>query len=191
MTDFNKHNPYPDIATIRCPRCESRAEFRKAFSLIGTRSWAWWASRLWPSSRATNWDAQKRWVAGDPPPDWRGWIVIEHDPGLFQWKQPSGGYRRGSDEGIVMCSHCVGRRKHILRWPSDAYYRFDLPQGLLWAWNREGAEALVEFIASTKRDPAAHGHYLFLRHIPSVFLAAKRRESIIKLLRRELAKDPV
>ncbi|MFT5358568.1 MAG: hypothetical protein ACI9KE_005807 [Polyangiales bacterium] len=188
MTDVNKHNPYPEIATIRCPRCANATEFRRAVSLTNGKSWAWWQPRLWPCAAATDWTAKERWAPGDPQPGWRGWIVIEHDPSLYRWKQPTHGYT-ANDDGVVSCIICVGRRKHVLDWPSDAYYRFDLPQGSLWAWSREGAEALIEFIASTKRDCGAHGpHYLFLRHIPSAFLGAKDRQAIVSRLRRELSK---
>lgn len=188
MTDPNKFNPYPDIATIRCPSCGEVAEFRRGISLVGHREWPWWAPRLWPCARATDWDGKERWAPGDAPPEWRGWIVLEHDPALFRWKKPPRGYK-GTDEGVIACSRCVGRRAHVLRWPDDAYYRFDLPQGQLWAWDRAGAEALVDFIASAERDPGAHrGHFLFLRHVPKAFLGAKDREMIVRRIRRELAR---
>lgn len=189
MTDFNKYNPYPYIATIRCPRCDGAAEFRKAFALVDASAWAWWEARLWPCARATDWQAKARWAAGDPPPAWSGWIVIEQDPTLYRWQQPSPRGYAATDEGVIACPRCVGRRRHTLSWPADAYYRFQLPQGLLWAWSREGAEALVEFLASSRRDPRAHGpaQLLFLRHIPAAFLAAKDRASIVSRLRRQLS----
>lgn len=176
MTDFNKYNPYPYLATIRGPRCRHAAEFRKAFALINEKSWSWWTMRLWPSARATDWEGKERWVPGDPPPTWRGWIVIEQDPALYCWKKPPQSYKT-SDAGIVSCARCVGRRAHTLTWPADAYYQFQLPQGLLWAWSRDGVTALIAFLESAERDPSAHGdHCFFLRHIPKAFLGAKDRK---------------
>ena len=188
MTDFNRYNPYPTIATIRCPRCGNAAEFRKAFAVIDKKHWLWWSTRLWPSASATNWEGEARWQPGDPEPTWPGWIILEHDPTLHRWVKPSRGYET-SDVGIIACMHCVGRRTHTLAWPTDAYFQFELPQGLLWAWNREGVGALIDFIASSARSPLMHGpnHALFLRHIPKCFLGAKDRRSIVRLLRRSLA----
>ena len=189
MTDYNKHNPYPYIATIRCPRCGKAAEFRKAFALIQGKAWGWWEPRLWPSASLTDWDGKERWYPGDPAPAWRSWIVIEQDPSIHRWKKPPRGGYSATDEGVIACLNCVGRRKHVLDWPADAFYRFELTQGVLWAWNRELAQALIDFIGSTRRDPAAYGpHFLFLSHIPKRFLLAKEREATVKLLDRALQK---
>ena len=187
VTDFNKYNPYPYIATIRCPSCDGRAEFRKAFALVQQRHWSYWEPRLWACGRATSWDRDEQWAPGDPAPAWRGWIIIEQDPALFRWKQPPSGYH-DDDRGVVSCARCVGRRRHTLRWPADAHYRFELPEGVLWAWSREGAEALIAYIDSTDRRPGEHGRgqYLFLRHIPTVFLRAKNRARVVRRLRRTL-----
>lgn len=192
MTDINKYNPYPHIAVVRCPGttakpCGRPAEFRKGIALLCKRTWQWWEPRLWPCARATDWEGKQRWAPGDLAPQWSGWIVVEQDPAVQRWKKPPQGYTV-SDAGIVACPRCVGRRAHTLRWPRDAYYRFELPQGVIWAWNRDGAEALIKFIASTRRNPKNYGtHYLLLRHVPSVFLRAKDREQIVKRLRRDLA----
>ena len=108
-----------------------------------------------------------------------------HDPALFRWTPPQGGYR-GTDDGIVMCAACGGRRTHRLRWPQDAYWRFELPQGELWAWDRASALALIDFIDAKERHPSTFGvHWLFLRHIPSKFLGAKVRDVVVRRLQRE------
>ncbi len=180
MTDLNKFNPYPDEATIRCPRCGQRATFRHAFSLVQRRDWTWWESRLWPSSRMGDWSGRNRWRSGQPPPTWKGEIIIEHDPELFEWRPPSDGHRR-SDDGIVRCERCIGRIAHRLLWPEDAWYRFEVRRGLLWAWSRPHAVAMRDFIASHERKPGAHGYgfILFLSHIPGKFLQAKERDAIV------------
>lgn len=187
MTDPNKFNPWPDEVTVRCARCTGRAAFRCAFSLVDASGWQAWQPRLWPGARATDWQRVHQWQPGDPPPEWRGWIVIEHDAALHRWKQPPEGHAR-SDLGIILCAGCVERRRHELRWPQDAWYRFELRQGVLWAWDRRHADALVGYLASAQRDPAAHGPFhSFLLHVPSRFLAAAERDEVVHRLRRQLA----
>lgn len=188
LTDWYKFNPWPEEAVVRCDRCRSAATFRVSFSLtqFSDRSWQEWKGRLWPSARVTSWDRKESWSPGEPDPSWRGWIVIEHDPGIHRWVQPSEGHRQ-SDTGIVFCAQCSARREHRLRWPEDAWYRFELRQGLLWAWSRAHVDALIDYIASTDRDAGAHHPFGgFLRHVPSEFLAVTDRDEIVKRLRREV-----
>jgi len=187
MTDANKYNPYPHEAVVRCPRCDGRALFRHAFALLSRRQWNHWESRLWPCARAIDWEGRAHWAPGDPPPSWSGWIVVQQDPTQHRWKKPPDGHRR-TDEGIVQCSECVGRFAHTLRWPDDAWYRFELRRGVLWAWSRDYVLALIEYLESDRRDASAHGGYgLFLHHVPSKFLGAKDRDDHVKRLRQLLA----
>ena len=91
MTDINKFNPYPDIFNIKCPKCEGKAEFRFKFLLTKEDH----SVPMWPSASTIKWG---------------NWTVIEHDPKLYKWKEPSGGYK-ATDEGIYNCTKCVGRFK--------------------------------------------------------------------------------
>jgi hypothetical protein len=175
------------MAVVRCGACGRRAEFRSAFTLADERHWSYWLPHLWPTARVTDWEGRREWIPTQGPPPWKGWWIIQHEPTLYRWKHPSGGYRE-SDEGILACPNCIARRRHQLDWPSDAYYRFELRQGLLWAWNRDQVEALIEFIDSAIRNTRAHGgHFLFLHHIPQEFLRAQARDEIVRRLRRGLA----
>ncbi len=112
--------PYASGGLGAVSSMRGRAHFQTAFSLIERRQWGRWKAWLRPYSRATDFMGRARWVPGDPDPSWRGWIVIEHDPKLFQWKHPSGGYR-ATGEGILSCTPCVTRRSHTLDWPADAW----------------------------------------------------------------------
>lgn len=172
MTDLNKHNPYPDAFTIRCPGCGGPAEFRFAFTLVGKNEKSPFEGRMWPTAETT---------------EWGGWRVIQHDPKLYSWKPPPRGYQR-SDEGIYACDRCIGRFKHTLDWPHDAYYRFEVREGLLWAWTLSHAEALADYIESMDRKPERHKHFLFLRHIPAVFLQHGSRERIARCIRKEIGR---
>ena len=193
MTDLYKYNPYPDLAVVRCSRCQSKAEFRRAFTFIdssnhGDERLSWWQPKLWANATATNWEGRESWVVGEPTPQWRGWIIIQHDPGLWEWKQPANGGYSGDDQGIMSCVKCGGRRRHQLSWPGDAYYQFALPMGTLWAWNRDTAVDLMAYIDSQDRDPSRYPNsFLFLRHIPKEFLVARHRKTITKLMERGLS----
>lgn len=171
VTDFNKYNPYPSIFDIRCPKCAGKAEFRFAFALLSQKEYDRMKPKLWPCAETTSWG---------------NWIVVQHEPAMFRWKPPARGYRR-SDHGIRSCSSCIGRFKHHLHWPRDAYYRFDLREGLLWAWSESHVHSLIDFIESKDRDPAKHGNYLFLRHIPKEFLDGRRRHRVVRDLKKGLA----
>lgn len=170
MTDINKYNPYPDICIIRCPVCGGPAEFRFAFTLLGERQYSEFQTKMWP------WAETARWG---------GWYVIQHDPALYRWKPPPQGYERNND-GIRMCAVCVGRAKHRLDWPTDAFYRFELREGLLWAWTFDHASALADFIESKERDPGQHGYFLFLRHIPKEFLDRRCRDRVVREIRKKI-----
>jgi hypothetical protein len=169
VTDPNKYNPPPASFTIACPTCAGPAEFRFPFELVTAKR----PSQLepWPSAEDASWG---------------GWRVIQHDPSLYRWKQPPQGYTQTND-GIRRCPRCVGRFKHVLDWPADAYYRFDLREALLWAWTRQQAVALADFIESKERRPEATGSYLFLHHVPKAFLAHGARERIVRKIRSRLA----
>jgi hypothetical protein len=165
MTDLNKHNPYPESFFIRCPKCEGPSEFRFAFTLIGSARQK--PPRDWPSAAIAKW--------GD-------WKVIQHDPALYPWKPPSGGYTR-TDDGIRACPKCGGRFRHRLSWPRDAYFKCEVRGETLWAWTLDHARVLRDFIASSGRNPAKHDHFfLFLHHIPEHFLRAKNRDLVLKRL---------
>jgi hypothetical protein len=105
--------------TIRCPICMGTAEFRFAILSLSDRRLSSFMAEMWPSAQVVRWG---------------GWHVVQHDPNLYAWKPPPYGFRRSGD-GIRMCVTCVGRFKHKLNWPADAYYRFEFSEGLLWAWS--------------------------------------------------------
>jgi hypothetical protein len=173
VTDFNKYNPYPDRFTITCPLCAGPAEFRFAFRLLSETQIKRARAEMWPTSEITRWG---------------GWHVVQHDPGLYRWKPPPQGYQR-SDDGIRMCTRCVGRFRHKLEWPSDAYYRFGLKEGLLWAWTLPHARALADFIESKERA-FTRGYSQFLRYIPAVFLDRRARARVVRVIRKRLSELP-
>lgn len=169
MTNLNKYNPYPESIAIRCPKCGEPAEFRFPFTFVGKHGPK--PPPAWPSTDVTTWG---------------NWTVIQHDPALYPWKQPPEGHSR-AHAGIRACPRCAGRFAHTLSWPSDAYYSCEIRGQALWAWSRDHVVALVDFLASAERDPSKYPNYfLYLRHIPSHFTAAKHRELAVRKLKQLL-----
>jgi len=165
MTDPNKFNPYPNEFTIKCPKCNNPAEFRFPFILYSENSECEARKSKWECSEVCRWG---------------NWHVLQIDPNLFKWKDPSGGYSR-SNFGIVRCDVCAVRIKHVLEWPQDAYFVIHHKDDCLWAWTMKHMQVLSSFIMSTERKPEKYaGFYLFLRHIPKTFLYVKNREQVVK-----------
>ena len=105
-----------------------------------------------------------------------------------------------TDMGVLQCNHCSYRRKHNLRWPEDAYFKVSYKGDWLWAFDRDTAELLLNYIESYERNKTISGyiqakthkveiksHHSFLLKIPEKFQARKAREPIIKKLRAILS----
>jgi hypothetical protein len=89
--------------------------------------------------------------------------------------------------GATYCTTCGYRRKAKLHWPEDAYYQCSIKNHTLWAFNKEYLVALIDYIQSSHRHRPEE-YYLFLLHLPSIFLERKNRETIVKKLTRMLEK---
>lgn len=87
--------------------------------------------------------------------------------------------------GDVSCQKCVSRYSHKLSWPSDAFYRVEHREKVLWAWNREYLVSVQKFIASSARN--TEGAYYLRRKIPKFFLLAKNRKRIVGKIEAVLA----
>lgn len=171
MTDFNKYNPYPEVCSIRCPKCQAEATFRVPFTLLHG-----YEDELKEAQRDPSIQIER----------WGGWYVIVHFPRLFPWKRPASYYQR-SDIGFCICPSCGFQDKHELSWPDDAYFVCEVKGQLLWAWTRGHVQALKAFVASKDRKLGDYpGYGLYLHHIPKVFLLAKNREAVVRKLHKLL-----
>ena len=90
------------------------------------------------------------------------------------------------DLGVLICPKCFLRRKHLLRWPQEAYFQIDYRDQTLWAFDRQMALDLLGFIKSDERDRHAFQYSYSLRKTPSYFLTAKGRPAIVKKLEQVL-----
>ena len=165
-----KHAPID----ICCPSCGNRALFHEPFEFIGT----------------------KGDLAGRPYHEWGSWKVVELFPSTFKWVPPktSSQYLRGGGNnghggypllhrGLYQCDHCHNNLKHILDWPNDAFWSWEIRGSQLWAWDMNHAQRILDYIKPVSRTRT---YSYDLRCIPKEFLAAKVRELIVKRITRSL-----
>lgn len=74
------------------------------------------------------------------------------------------------------------RTKYTLNWPDVAYYSIAYRNHVLWAFHRESALELQEYLLSSKRDISPYRWSSFLLHVPTVFKTHKAREAVAKQL---------
>ena len=96
-------------------------------------------------------------------------------------------YSQHQELGSYSCSQCLARKKHRLRLKEDAYYKTEIKQQVLWAFDRASLVALKHYIASDKRDAFAHQQASFLLHIPTVFKTKKSRKLVLAQIDKLLA----
>ena len=161
---------------ITCPNCGELAKFEEPFEFISNDSVA---------SNETR-----------PCHQWGAWIVVERFPSQVKWKSPRGSsqYLRSGREsedggyplytnGFINCSSCHANKKHKLTWPDDAFWQWEIKSELLWAWNRQHAQVIFEYIKKTTRPPR---YNYYLRYIPSHFLSSNLRERVVKKMEMAL-----
>lgn len=165
---------------IPCPDCGGCAQLEDAFEFATGG----------PGEQRAGWHS------------WGGWIVREKFPSLVRWKPPRGsdqvlvranrsggradkGYRLMS-KGVRRCA-CGGIGVHELSWPSDAFWRWSIRGQTLWAYNRDHAEALLNYIGGDGPGrPMAPG----TARVPTHFLRAKVRKEVVTQITRTLEKHP-
>ncbi len=161
---------------VKCPRCGALARFEEPFEFRSARHSSAEESR--------------------PAHHWGSWLVVERFPTHFSWQAPAnssqfirdGGTQGGEgypllSYGLIRCGSCHYHGKHQLKWPHDAYWQWEIRGALLWAWDREHAQSILEHIQQTHR-PARTEPYL--KYIPSHFLSAKVRDLVVQKMQRSL-----
>ena len=162
--------------TIRCPRCHSQASFDTPFTFLRGKE----ADKVKDKANVRGFQ-------------YGGGFVIEKYPKEFPWRSPENARRLFGQIrdiwGVCSCPACTFRAKHLLDWPSDAYYTTNVRGQALWAWTREEVVALRDFIASRDRKylGTARQHFWFLRHVPNHFIEVKHRTEVLKKLERLLS----
>ena len=96
----------------------------------------------------------------------------------------------GTFDGDLFCHRCGLNRRETIHWPQDAYWLFDVRGKVLWAWSREHAEILLDFIESKNRKKSRYRGYISsLLHLPKFFQKAKNRGIVSKVIRNALEKN--
>ena len=163
-----------NLLNVRCPRCGGQATFRKPFAFFNQP------------------------VAGTPTRRWGGWHVLERYPHLLPWQAPKGsssqylttgvGDSQGyplMQRGVIECGAGCEPVVHVLTWPEDAWWQWSIRGRMLWAWDREHAGQILDYVRATDRPPRST--YGPLGSLPSHFLSAKVREAVVKAISRTLA----
>ena len=164
---------------IRCPRCGGRATFDEPFQFVSAR---------------------KAQGLPDGETRWGGWYVREKYPSVVRWKAPGGshqylftgaarssaGYRLWH-RGVVRCRECHLVALHVLRWPGDAYFQWNVRGTRLWSWDVNHARVLLHYIENSLRDPRRYPAYRgSLQKLPAAILAARSRDTVARKIRGTL-----
>lgn len=197
MTGTYDWNPMPHGVDIRCPECGGGAtfEFARARRIRLKKDVEFFQrSKDFEYKRLRDSCGRSVHVAfWFPALRGRSTAVLRELPEGYSpsdWDRPRYSCRtHGCDVGTAECGSCGLRRKHELDWPRDARYRVEYRGEVLWAWHRESASSLRDFIASDARERKAHRWSSLLLHVPKAFLAAKARGELVKRLDRLLAGD--
>lgn len=161
---------------IKCPNCGNLAKFEEPFE-------------FWSKIEANADDNR-------PTHRWGGWTVVERFPSQVSWKPPSSScqYLRGGGNtgkggyplltnGLVQCQSCHVNNKHVLCWPSDAYWQWSIRGELLWAWDKDHAQLILNYV-KTRMRPSRQSYSL--RYIPTHFLSAKVRDLVVQKMERSI-----
>lgn len=153
-------DPYDMI----CPACGQMAQFHEPFVFLNS---------------ASKRDAQHVYH------QWGGCYVMERFPHLLRWTPPKGysGYRMWH-KGVVLCSHCHDNRVHVLSWPDDAWWRWEVRGRLLYARNRQDALRILAFVRQKLRPK--RWFRSSLGHVPTHFLTEQVRDEVVSRMQRSL-----
>jgi hypothetical protein len=195
MTGTYDWNPMPHRVDIKCPRCGLCAEFefaqvhrieRKADVAFFEKS-PLFEYRRFQDSCGHHWHGAvyHAGLHGDPLTA-LGTLPPGYAPG--DWRHPEHAWRsHGLDIGSVRCAHCHFRGTHTLAWPGEAFYSVSHRQQVLWAFHRESARDLHDYLLSRERDISRYRWASLLLHIPTAFKTQKARDAVCAHLRRLLA----
>jgi len=195
MTGTYDWNPMPHTVDITCPSCGEHAlfEFAEVVKITLKKDVAffeqsdlfeyypfkdsvghkWHGAAYFANLHGGSTKAIRELPEGYKPEDWN------HSKYLTR--------SQGMDLGAVSCSHCHRRNPYILQWPNDAFYSVSVKGEVLWAFNRESAVDLRDYLASSERQTAKFKWASFLMHIPTRFKKQNTRDSLVKKVDKLLA----
>lgn len=196
MTGAYDCNPMPYKVDIKCPSCGEHAFFEFAevvkialkedvpffkesdlfeyYLFKDSCGHKWHGAVYYANLHGDSTQAIHELPDGYKPEDW------SHSKQLTR--------SHGSDLGAFSCSHCHTRKPYILQWPDDAFYSISIKGESLWAFNRESAIELRDYIASNERKTNNYRWARFLLHIPTIFKKQNVRDNVVKKINKVLAR---
>jgi len=195
MTGTYDWNPMPHKVDIKCPACAEHSVFEFAevvkialkkdvpffeksdlfeyYLFKDSCGHKWHGAAYYANLHGGSTAAIRDLPEGYAPENWNHSKYLTRNHGL--------------DLGAFSCTHCQARKPYILQWPLDAFYFISYKGEVLWAFNRESAVELRDYIASNERKTELFKWSKFLLHIPTVFKKQNARDNIVKLINRVLA----
>lgn len=174
----------PEKIDIKCPHCQGCAsfEFARLARIELKKDIDYFQQHLDFEYQRFQDSCGGYWNAALYYPNLSGSLALIQDfPAGYQaetWKSRNLGLAKGG----VCCEVCGERRKHDLNWPNDAYYVVMYRQQFLWAFHREAAYELYQYLSEKLRDPWRYRYSFFLLHIPAIFKQKKARDHVMKQL---------
>lgn len=98
---------------------------------------------------------------------------------IYNQGQPPTRILTGKRTGKVSCLSCGLVKQHFIEWPRDAYYSLSVRNKVLWAWNRQHAIDIRDYLESTERVEKLYQYAASLYHIPEIFKIAKNRSKCV------------
>ena len=182
----------PHVLAVACPNCRKEAKFEFAEG-----RWIKTNEDLAYFRRSRDFEVSRVWCNG-----WKNIAVYHHgldvrsldaiedlpegySPQMWRHSKYLSRSLRG-DQGVIRCMSCGYLRKHVLDWPENAYFQIEHRGDVLWAFDRETAVVLRDYIASNMRSRRGQRYSGFLRKVPKQFLSAKARPVLGKKLTARL-----
>ncbi|OGT44606.1 MAG: hypothetical protein A3E82_04715 [Gammaproteobacteria bacterium RIFCSPHIGHO2_12_FULL_38_11] len=150
---FSQNKPRPIILAIICPTCAKQAIFISGISKkickkdipLFEKHPSFGLCFSVPTTVGVDYYAV--YFPGLHEPDASYLSAAPDDQPTSRWTG-----NESIDNGTAICDHCLLRKKHFLRWPTDAFFQWKIRHGkVLWAWNREHAVELRDYILSKNR----------------------------------------
>ncbi|KQV59069.1 hypothetical protein [Duganella sp. Root336D2] len=190
MTGPYECRPIPHNLDIVCPACRGRAEFEfaevvriklKADVQFFQKS-SMFDYQQFHDSCGHSWHAAIYFqgLHGRPQP-----VIQELPEGYAAGDWDHSRYlknRSGWPVGSIRCGSCHMRGKHVLKWPAEAYFAISYRNRVLWAFHRESAIDLMQYLQSRERSRSRYRWGFFLLYVPTVFKTGKAREYVVKQL---------
>ena len=189
--------PAPHVIAVTCPRCEKHATFKKSVGIANikkadrnyfdtSKNFETFFTKHHGSFQYEVWHHNglgKNIDNIDDLPD--GYTVQNFKPSSYSW--PLGKFPRG----VIACNHCTLRRRTNINWPEQAYFNIEYKNKKLWAYDREMAQAILEYLKNPYRRKFSQSiknqtSYGWLSNLPTVFQTKKATPHVIKKLEKLL-----